>query len=85
MEAEPDWPECDDADNTFTFSVEDLDLLVALVTMHHMKTHWLHWSTSCNMSICMPAETSVLRFMLSTLIQRVKDDCSSLSCSCLKL
>lgn len=36
----PDRPECEDADFTFTFSAEDSDLLVALVTMHHM-THGL--------------------------------------------
>lgn len=54
MGAEPGRPECEDADYTFTFSVEDLDLLVALVTMHHMKTHGMHWSMSCNMSICKP-------------------------------
>lgn len=29
--------------NTFMFSVEDLDLLVALVTGHHSVAHQSHW------------------------------------------
>lgn len=30
---------------TFTFSVEDFDLLAALFTVHHMVhlSHWSHW------------------------------------------